>query len=61
MRHANAAGITEAREALHESQKRRPEVDALVKELKERRVENQFAETMRLAFEAHPREEIGGS
>lgn len=58
-RHANDAGIMEARAALRSSRSRRPEVDALVKELKERRVDNQFAESMRLAFEAHPREEDG--
>jgi hypothetical protein len=58
-RHGNETGIIEARAALRVSQRRRPEVDALVKELKERRMENKFAESMRLAFEAHPREEDG--
>lgn len=58
-RPANDAGIREARAALRKSQKRRPEVDALVMDLRQRREANQFAESMRLAFEAHPREEDG--
>lgn len=51
-RHAPSKGLTEAKQALWESRLRRPEVDAVVKDLKRRRDENQFAESIRLAFEA---------
>lgn len=41
-----AAGIDEAKKAVEASHRRGEDVDALVRELRERRIKNQFAPTL---------------
>lgn len=57
MRHVTPAGVVTAREALRHSRNRRPEVTRVVEDLRSRREENQFAESIRLAFAVQPEKE----
>jgi hypothetical protein len=57
MRHVTPSGIAVAREALRHSRNRRPEVTRVVEDLRSRREENRFAESIRLAFGVQPEQE----